>query len=208
MTDTPKEGETVVVEPPKNDATTTVTPPVEKTVDNSEVERLRKEVEQVTMRSNQLANQLKAKEDAEAAEKAKQLEEQNEFKTLYEQEKAKREEIETAQAQAEKAATLKAESDKLFATYPEQVKTLAEEVGLSLTDTDEDTVAAFKQKLDKISGSIAAPKVTPNNPGVQTPKTDITPQDLHEIMKDPVKFDEYVKKNFKGIASMTRQVAE
>lgn len=207
MTDTPQ-GETVVVEPPKNDAATPVTPPVEdKKQDNSEVERLRKEAEQATMRANQLANQLKAKEDAEAAAEAKELEEQNKFKDLYEQEKAKRLEVESAQEKQEKDAAIKVESDKLFAEYPEQVKALADEAGMSLSDTDEEAVATLKAKLDKISGLVAAPKVTANNPGSPSPKIDLSPQELHETLNDPAKFEAFVKKNFKGITSMTAPAA-
>jgi vacuolar-type H+-ATPase subunit E/Vma4 len=170
-----------------------------------EVERLRKEAEQATMRANQLANQLKAKEEAEAAQKAKELEEQNEFKTLYEQEKARREEIETAQAQAERQAAVKAASDKLFSEYPEQVKALAEEAGMSLSSVDDDAVAAFKAKLDKVSGMVAAPKVTANNPGTVPAPSDVSPMDMHKILNDPEKFQEYIQKNYKGISQLTRQ---
>jgi hypothetical protein len=198
--------ETVVVDAPKNDATPpAVTPPELKPADNSEVERLRKEAEQATMRANQLANQLKAKEDAEAAEKAKQMEENNEFKTLYEQEKTKRQEIENAQVLAEKVAALKTESDKLFAGFPDQVKALADESGMSLTDTDEDSIEAFKKKLEKVNGLVAQPKVTANNPGNPSGQATLTPQQLHETLNDPAKFEAYVKQNFKGISSLTRK---
>jgi small-conductance mechanosensitive channel len=196
-------GETVTPEALENNANPVATPAVN-APDNAEVERLKKEAEQATLRANQLANQLKAKEEAEAAAKAKELEEQNKFKDLYEQEKAKREQIETDQAQAERQASIRTESDKLFAEYPEQVKALAEEAGMNLSDTDEDSVAAFKAKLDKVSSLVKQPKVTPNNPGVQTPHEELSPNDMHAMLNDPVKFDAYARKNLKGTAAMMR----
>lgn len=205
MADTPT-GETVVVEEPKNNATPTVTPPVEKPVD-PELEKARKEAENATLRANQLQNQLKAKEDADAAAEAKRLEENNEFKTLYEQSEEKRKALETAQAQAEKTASIKTEADKIFAEYSPEVKALADEVGLTLADTDDTTTEDFKSKLDKISESIKAPKVTANNPG--TPGSGasdpIGAMELQGIMRDPVKFQEYLDKNFKGISGMKRR---
>lgn len=202
MADTPP-GETVVVEDPKNNATPTVTPPVEKAVD-PELEKARKEAEQATLRANQLANQLKAKEDADATAKAKELEEQNKFKDLYEQEKARREEAETAKEKSESAAAVKAKQDEIFAGYSEEVKNLATELGVTLTDTEDDTVEAFKAKLDKAAGTIKSPKVTPNNPGNPGTSSDapMDPAALQAIMRDPIKFQDYLNKNFKGIASM------
>lgn len=204
MPDTPT-GETVAPVVPKNDVTPTVTPPVEKTVDNSELEAARKKAEQAEMRANQLANKLEAIEKAEADSKAKELEEQNKFKDLYEQEKTKREQIESEKEAAERKAEIKTKSDELFKDYPDSVKELADDTGLTLADTDEDTVAAFKDKLDRIKSKVANQKVTPNNPGTPAPQTDVSSQDMHDIMADPKKFEEYVRKNTKGIASMTRQ---
>lgn len=203
-------GETPVVTDPKTNANPTVTPSSQ-TVDATEVERLRKEAEQATMRANQLANQLKAKEDAEAAAKAKELEEQNQYKTLYEQEKAKREGIEAEREENERKRTLKAESDKLFAQYPDQVRVLAEEAGMSLLGTDETSVEAFKAKLDKVNGLIKSPKVTPNNPGNRTPSANqetVDPNEMHAMLNDPVKFEKYLKENTKGIASMLKPTAQ
>lgn len=194
-------GETQVVTDPKTNATPTVTQP---SAVDAQLEKLRKEAEQATMRANQLANQLKAKEDAEAAAKAAELAEQNKFKDLYEQEKAKRLEVETAQAEAERKSLLKEASDKLFAQYPEQVKSLAEKTGMTLTSADEDDVAAFKARLDEVSTLVKQPKVTANNPGERSTVTEMAPMDLHAIANDPKKFEEYLKKNNPGVASMMK----
>lgn len=203
-------GETQVVTDPKTNANPTVTQPSQ-TVDPSEVERLRKEAEQATMRANQLANQLKAREDAEAAAKAKELEESNQFKTLYEQEKAKREAAEAAQADALKQATLKAKAEEVFAEFPAEVKTLAQETGLTLADVEEDAVAAFKAKLEKVGSLIKQPKVTANNPGNATTPTaqqPANPEEMKTMLNDPKRFEEYLRKNTSGIASMMNKRGE
>jgi hypothetical protein len=209
MADTPN-GETVVVEPPKNDATTPATPPLEdKSPEPSEVDKLQKQLDQERMEKNLLRNKLEAEEKAKAEAKDKELAEQNKFKDLYEQTQAKLAEKEAAEDKAARDAELKAESDKVFAEFPEQVKALAEEAGMNLADTDEETVTAFKAKLEKISGLVVQPKVTPNNPGT-TPvvASELSPQQLHETLSDPVKFEAYIKKNHPGMASMTKPVAQ
>lgn len=202
---TPIEGETTVVTDPKTNANPT--PVATPAVDTGEVEKLRKEKEQAEMQANMLRNQLKEKEDAEAAARTKQLEEQNKFKDLYEQTQAKLRETETAIETAQKAAEVKTATDKLFADYPEQVKVIAEETGLSLADTDEDTIAAFKTKLDKLTPMVSGGKVTPNNPGVATPVTEVTNNDIAAMMNDPKKLEEYFRKNSKGIGQMVRPQA-
>lgn len=199
-------GETPVATDPKTQANPTPAPQTP-AVDPA-VEELRKKAEQAEMRANQLQNQLKAKEEAEQAAKDKELEEQNQYKDLYEQEKAKREEVEAERAKAEKEAALKAESEKLFADYPAQVKEIAEVTGLTLVDTDDASIAAFKVKLDKLKPQVSGGTVTPNNPGTPTPVQEISNQDLAEIMKDPAKFQEYLQKNSKGMASMIRPKPE
>lgn len=207
MADTPT-GKTVTPEALGTEATPAATPVVN-AVDPAELESLRREADKAKMRAAQLQNELDKKAKEDEAAKLKQLEEDNKYKDLYEQQTAKLAEREAADAKAQKDAELKTESDKLFADLPAEVKALADEAGLALADTDEDTVAAFKAKLEKISGLVAAPKVTPNNPGNSSPVVaELSPQELHETLNDPAKFQEYIQKNFKGIASMTRQTAE
>lgn len=205
MSDTPT-GETVNVEPPKNDATPPVQPAVVKTEDNNAVEELRKKLEQQEMRNNQLANQLKAKEDAEAAAQTKQLEEQNQYKELFEQEKAKREAIEQEREEADrKAAVDKAKSDVL-SEYSDDVKALAKEVGISLDSSDEAAVAAFKEKLDKINSRVAnTATVTGNNNRVQNKPTELNQDELRATLGDEQKFHDMVTARFPGIAQMTKK---
>lgn len=207
MADTPKEGETVTPETLKNEAEPIVAPvvvasqPVEKTTEDPEVERLKKEKEQAEMRANQLQNKLDAEEKAKADAKAKELEEQNEFKTLYEQEKAKREEIEAERLSEERKKELQETTVSVLGDYSDEVKALAEDTGLSLGDVSEDAVADFKAKLDKIQTRIGNTQVTPNNPGRTSGKKEYSREEMHEILNDPVKRDAYYRQQG-GVTAM------
>jgi hypothetical protein len=204
MADTPT-GETVVVD----DSKTTVTPPTNPTVtvvDNSEVEKLRKEKEQAEMRANQLANQLKAKEEADAATKAKELEEQNQFKELYEQERAKREAIETEAETKEKQAEIAKAKKDVLSEYSDEVKTLVDELGLDLADADEATVATFKEKVAKLDkGATVTGKVTSNNQPNPQGNSELSPDELKTALQGDKSFHDLVTARFPGIASMTNQ---
>lgn len=199
--DTPKPGETGTPKAPENDTPTPAPVTGNAGNDASEVEKLRKERDQAQMRANQLEKEKKQREDAEAAREAKKLEEQNEFKTLHEQEKAKREALET---QIENEAKRK-ELDKAKATaltdYSDKVKEIAEETGLSLDSTDEAAVATFKEKLDKIQKMVGDGKVGPNNPGRPTGQPELSGDELKLALKDDTKFEEIISKR-KGIAMM------
>jgi chromosome segregation ATPase len=161
MADTPT-GETVTPEALSNEVTPVATPAVN-APDQAEVERLKKEAEQATLRANQLANQLKAKEDAEAAAKAKALEEQNQFKDLYEQEKAKREAFEQEQQEAQTRAELAAQEKAIFDKFDAEVVELAKDTGLTLTSLDD--ADGLTAKLEKIAAKVTSQaRITPNNP--------------------------------------------
>lgn len=207
MSDTTPVVETVAPEAPKNDVNPVVTPPVVTAADTV-TEELRKQLEQAKMRENQLANQLKAKEEAEAKAKEKELEENNQFKDLFEQEKAKREALEAEQETNQRQAELNKTKAEALNGFSEDVKKLAEEVGIELLDTDEQSVEAFKGKLDKISATASAEaRITPNNPNQPDSKIELTPQQLQEAMygdKDGTVFHELIMKQFPGIASMTK----
>ncbi len=163
-------GETVVSEDSKTTVTTPSAPPQVNTTDNSESEKLRKELEQAQMRANQLQNQLEAKSKAEEEARQKQLEEQNEFKSLYEQEKAKREAIETERQEAETKQSLSLAEQAIFAEFDPEAIEIAKEAGLSLNDDSDEAKTTLKSKLEKIQSKVVNKSVTPNNPGsVQEP---------------------------------------
>lgn len=208
MSDTPN-GETV--DPSKNDGNNqgtpaTATPPAPvKTEDNAAVEQLRKELEQTRMRANQLENEKKSREEAEAKKKAEELEENNQFKTLYEQEKTKREAIEAERQENEQKAELEKARQEVLKEYSDEVKSLAEEVGLDLTAADEAAVSSFKEKLDKINTRVASTgQVRPNNQPTPNQQPELSGDQLREALQDENKFHEIVTARFPGIASMTK----
>lgn len=203
-------GETRTPAAPKTDATPPVTPtvpkPEVKAEDNAAVEQLKKELEQQRMRANQLENEKKAREDAEAKRKADELAEQNQFKDLYEQEKAKREGLETEAEARERLASLEKAKQEVLKDYNDEVRALAEEVGLDLTDADENAVNAFKEKLDKINTRVSATgKVTGNNQPNATPQPELSVPELRKALSDEHSFHDLVVAKFPGIASMTNQ---
>lgn len=168
MTDTPN-SETVVES--KNDATPSVPAPAPvNTVDTAEVERLKKEAAQAQMRANQLENELKKREAAEEAARLKQLEENNEWKSVAEQNRAKLEALEAEREADERAKELAAAKQEVFKEFPAEVIELAEETGLSLSDVTDDAKEALKAKLEKIQSKVVTNKpVTPNNPANPAP---------------------------------------
>lgn len=195
MADTVDPTETVTPEAPKNNATTVATPVVNAT-DSAEVERLRKEAEQARMEANMLRNRLKAEEDAKAAAEAERLKKNEEYQTLYEQERAKREDIERAQAAEERKKELVEAKQRTLNDYPDEVKAIAEDTGLELSDATDEAVTEFRAKLDKLQTRLGVQKVTANNPGVPSGKKDYAgiqsgSTELYEILNDPVKRDAY-----------------
>jgi len=181
------------------------TPPVD-TAKDSEIERLRKELEQKTMRENQLANQLKAKEEAEAEAKRQQAEANEEFKNLYEQERLKNEERERELEATKRQDALKSAQSEVLADFSDEVKTLAEEAGMSLADDSEEAKQLFKQKLDKIASMVTkSEKVSPNNPAPQNNRSDLTGDDLKLALKSEAGFHEVIMQKFPSIANMTQK---
>lgn len=192
MADTPT-GETVTPEAPSNETGNTNTPP-QVTV-SADVEAAKKEAEQARIRANQLANELaKIKADQDAA-KAKQLEEKEEFKTLYEQTQARLAEIENEKAEQERNALLEQTSQSVLKDYPANVIELAKTTGLSLSDDSEAAVAIFKEKLDAIKSQVG-PVATPsaNNPHNPAPAA-ATHEELMARMRggDKGAVNEYIR---------------
>lgn len=173
--------ETAKPEAPSNEAGNTPAPSADNK--SADVETAKKEAEQARLRANQLQNELdKIKADQEAA-RQKQLEEKEEFKTLYEQTQSKLNEIENAQAEAERRSALTAATDELFKEYPSNVVSLAKTAGLSLTDDSEEAKTALKEKLDAFKENVSpAPTVTPNNPSET--QSAVTPEQIKSSMSE------------------------
>jgi hypothetical protein len=163
MADTPT-GETVTPGDSQTTVPTTSTPSQDN-VSAAEVERLRKAAEQAEMRANQLKNELDKKKAEDEAARLKQLEENEEWKQLAEQSKIKLEEFENAREAEQRQATLKTATTEIFSQFPDEVKEIAEETGLTITEDTDEARIALKAKLEKIATKVVKSRdVTPNNP--------------------------------------------
>lgn len=166
MSDTPT-GETVNAGDSQTTVTTS-TAPVANVVDPAEAERLRKESEQKDLRIRQLLNEKEARDRAEAEAKAKVLEENNEFKSLWEQSEVKRKEVERQMEDQQRAQAIEQGTQEVFSQFSTDVVELAKETGLALTDTSDEAKVAFKEKLDKIAAKVVTSRpIQANNPNTQ-----------------------------------------
>jgi multidrug efflux pump subunit AcrA (membrane-fusion protein) len=162
MEDTVINTETGNQQPLETDAKVHTTEQVN--VSTTDAELAKKEAEKARMEANMLRNKLAEIEKAEASRRAKELEEQNEYKTLYEQEKAERERLIFEREESERNAQLHTEQSNVLSAFPEEVREIAIDAGITLTDTSEEAVSALKAKLTKIAEKIGTTaKVTPNN---------------------------------------------
>jgi hypothetical protein len=167
MADTPT-GETVAPTAPSNETGNTNTPPQVNV--SADVEAAKREAEQAKIRANQLANEnAKLKADQEAAHQ-RQLEEKEEFKTLYEQTQSKLKEIEDAQSERERQTQLNTSTEDLFKDYPPNVVELAKTAGLGLSDDSDAAKAALKEKLDAFKEKVGSVTPSANNPRQTTPQ--------------------------------------
>jgi chromosome segregation ATPase len=169
MADTPL-GETVTPVAPSNEPGNAPAP----VTDNSgaDVEQAKREAEQARIRANQLQNQLdKIQKEQEAAQQ-KQLEEKEEFKTLYEQTQSRLKEIEDAQTAQERQKELATATEAVFKDYSANVVEVAKTAGLSLSDDSEAAQAMLKEKLDAIQKQVGSstPRPTANNPHDPAPQ--------------------------------------
>lgn len=208
MSDTPN-GETGTKVEPKNDVSNPVTPtatPEEKKPDEDVTalkERLRV-AEQKAARVGQVENKLAEIEKAQQEAEAKELMEQNKFKDLSEKQAERIKQLEEESERKERDAQIKSKTDEIYKDYPDAVREIADEAELKLADTDEDSVEAFKKKLDNFKARIGNAKVTPNNPGTPTPKEDFNPAQYKDLAKNPAKLEEHWKKHSPLMAQMIK----
>lgn len=162
MEDTVVNTETVTQQPLENDAKVQTTNQVN--VGTVDAEMAKKEAEKARMEANMLRNKLAEIEKAQADQRAKELAEQNEYKTLYEQERAERERLIFEREDADRKAKLQSEQTTVLSAYPEEVREIALDAGLVLSEDSDEARTQLKAKLDKIAEKIGnAVKVTPNN---------------------------------------------
>lgn len=170
MSDTTTPVETVKTEAPSNNATPAATPPVNAT-DTAEVERLKKEAQQAQMRANQVQNELDKMKQAQEEAQRKQLEQNEEWKSLAEQERTKREALEAEREAENRSAELKTATSEVLSQFPSEVVEIAQEAGISLTESSDEAKEALKAKLEKIRTKVVTDKpVTPNNGNPAAPE--------------------------------------
>jgi Asp-tRNA(Asn)/Glu-tRNA(Gln) amidotransferase C subunit len=130
----------------------------------AEVEAARKEAEQARMRANQLENELKKFQDQKAEAESKRLQEKEEYKTLWEQANSQLQELTSAQERQVFQQEVTKKESELISQYSEEVLDIAKTADLKLNSVDEDAVAEFKTKLDKIQSKIGSTaKIRPEN---------------------------------------------
>lgn len=174
MADTPPAGETAKPGDSQTQGTPPAAPatPAPANVDNAEVERLRREKEQAEMRARQLENEKRDRDATDAEAKRKQLEEQDEYKQLYEKTQADLKALQDTQAAAERNTALSQATDGIFKDYPTEVVELAKTAGLGLSDDSDASQTALKEKLDAFKARIAPGSTAPvasSNPGSSAP---------------------------------------
>lgn len=170
----------VVVEPVKNDAPTVTEP-------NTELIAANKRAEQAEMRARQLENEKKDREKLDEVARQKQLEDNEEFKTLYEREKEARERLEAERQDEDTRKTIQSAKAEIFAGYSPEVIELAEATGIDLYDESDASQEAFKAKLDIITSKIPTTTKTVHgsNPSPTAPAlTDDTKVLLNRLRYD------------------------
>jgi len=201
MVDTPN-SETINPEAPSNNANPTATPQVN-AVDTAEVERLRKEKEQADMRIRQLENEAKKRQEADEATRLTQLEEQNEWKTVAEQTKARLEALEQEKEAEQRSKELSQATNSVLAEFPDAVKEIAKETGLGVTDATEEAQAAFRTKLESINKQLPQVKVSSNNqPGPQSTNNNLSTDEMREALQSDQGFHDLASK-LPSVAAMT-----
>lgn len=195
--------ETVASETLKNDATA----PVETTQAAAPSKEDNQLIMRLAQEKKELEAKLAAKDAAEAAARQKQLEEKEEYKTLYEQSQSKLKEIEDATAEAVRKDELKKATESLYAEYPANVVELAKTAGLALSDDSEEAQAALKQKLDTFKSTIGTPTPSANNPRPVSPES-ATREELLQRMRggDKAATLAYIREN-PGIKRM-KEIAQ
>lgn len=165
--------------------------------DTSDAENLRKELEKLQMERNMLRNKLDETEAEKKAREQKELEEREEYRTLYEQEKAAREAIENEAKERERKAEINAATDQIFSDYADDVVELAKEAGLSLEDASEEAQKKLKAKLDKFAAKVqSGSPTTPSNVNTSTPAATDRQAALENYIqnrRDPKAWNELVK---------------
>lgn len=135
---------------------------------------LRAELEKATMRANQLANEAKKRDEADAEKRRKELEDKEEYKALYDKADAELREIREKAERETRSKTLADASRDVLKDYPKEVQEIADTAGIGLTDDSEAARASLKAKLDSIKEKVKSPSTAsptnPYNPAAASPE--------------------------------------
>lgn len=204
--------ETATPQAPSNEPGTAATPPV--VTSSADVEAAKKAAEQATLRANQLENENKRLKEAQEAAATKQLEEKEEFKTLYEKTQAQLTELTSANESAARQTQLTSATETVLKDYPPEVVDIAKTAGLSLGDDSETAQTAFKEKLDAIKAKVGGGSpVASNNPSTPA-QQELTREQLTTRGEDGIsplawagaKGDESVARKYAGTLSAVKEM--
>jgi len=190
----------------ENKANTPATPVVN--AGESEVETLRKQLQKEQMEKNMLRNKLDESEAQKAERERKELEDQQKWKEIAEQEKAARQTLEDELNGERRSAEIREASQKLFSEYSDDVVELAKDTGLSLEDATEEAQAKLKAKLDKIADKIqSATKPSANNPQISNAQPDrqAALENYIQNRRDPKAWQELVSQ-IPSVKAITEQM--
>jgi hypothetical protein len=138
---------------------------------NSEVEALKKQLAQAEMEKNLLRNQ----KDALAKEKEEltkqELEQKEQYRELYEKEKAERENLLKERQDSEFKTQIEAAQKETLAKFPANVVDIATTTGLALADTTEDAKKSYEGKLEAIAAKVGTTQKVQGNNAPQNTET-------------------------------------
>lgn len=176
--ETPKEGETTEAKTLETEAGATAPPAGNASGTDDGTSSPKgvdpKEHDKIVMERNLLRRKVEEAEKTSEEARKKDLESKEEFKKLYEEAQEKLREFETKQETAERERKEKELRDSVLQEYPEEVRKLADDLGLNWDDSSDEEAQKeqLKAKLDKLSpagDSKGEVKVGANNPGPQSP---------------------------------------
>jgi hypothetical protein len=164
-------GETTTGGESQTTAPTTTTPaPV--TTPDPKLDELQKQLDLANQRASQLANEKETRDRADAERRQKELEEQNQYKELFERSEQERKKLEQDREEETRKATLANAQVDILKDFSPEVQEIAATTGLGLTDDTQEAKDALKAKLDAIATKFPtapAPHVQGNNRSPETP---------------------------------------
>lgn len=204
--------ETGTPQAPSNEPATAAAPT--QVNSSADVEQAKREAEQARIRANQLENENKKLKEAQDELQRKQLEEKEEFKTLYEKTQAQLDEITATQESQARQAQLTEATNGVLKEYPAEVVDIAKTAGLALSDDSETAQTALKEKLDAIKAKVGGGTAVTSNNASTPAQQELTREQLVTKGEDGVsplawagaKGDESVARKFAGSLEAVKEM--